>query len=347
MFYGSEAFRRRLGDAAAAGILALLGACATPTDPEDLTPGQAGHSIAARLATSGYAQSVAVRDSVAYLGQGEGGLFIASIADPRAPRKLAEIIEELRGYNGRLALRDSVVYIAAGDFGIGVVNAADPTRPGVTETNVGMRPARGLHVFGSYIFTAVSEQGFRIADLTEPTQPDVRGGRSTPGYARGLCTTPDSTRLLVACGEMGIAMFDIRDMAGGFGDYRLVSWLDSPGYAEDVVALSDTGHAALACGSAGVLIVDLRDTLGMHISATVPLFGSNAVARSAVLDGTLLYVAAERGGLQIIDVAVPDRPALIGAVPTPYALDVAVDSRCVYVADRTDGLIVIARPGAR
>lgn len=329
---------------AAAAFLTLLGSCAEPTTPESLIGTPPGYEITARLGTSGYAQSVALRDTVAFLGQGEGGLFIAAVTDRRAPRRLAELKEGLRGYNTRLAVRDSVVYIAAGDFGVSVVNAPDPLLPSATATNVGMRPARALHLLGSYVFAAVSEQGVRVADLTEPTQPDVRGGVTTPGYARSLCTTPDSTRLLVACGELGLAVFDITDLAGGFGPYPLLRSVDAPGYAEDVVVMDTPGRAALACGTAGVVIVDYADSLAARVTAVVPLTGSSASARAIVRDGSLLVVAAERGGIQLVSVAAPDAPRHLGTIPTPWAAGVALDRDYIYVADRTDGLIIIRRP---
>ena len=78
---------------------------------------------------------------------------------------------------------------------------------------------------GDYLFTAVSEAGVKISEISYPPQPDVRGGFQTPGYARALTTTPDSAFLIVACGEMGIALYDIRDLQGGFGTYRQVGWL--------------------------------------------------------------------------------------------------------------------------
>ncbi len=315
--------------------------CAKPTDPESLQKGSGGYEIVGRIQTPGYAQDVIVNDTLAYVAQGEGGLVIISIANPASPVILSTCKEGVRGYSTKIARKDTTVYVASGDFGVNVVNVADPLLPFATASNLSMKPARAILVFGTYLFTAVSELGVKIAELSYPTQPEVRGGMATNGYARGICFTPDSSFLLVACGEMGMSIHDIRNMRDGWGDYRLVGWTDTPGYAEDIVTIGNLPLAALACGNAGVYTVDFSDTNAVHVAGSI---GTGGYARGMIYRNGRLYVTTQTNGLQIISVQNPEAPTLIGEIPTSYAIGVTLDDHYVYIADRNEGLIVVKIP---
>jgi hypothetical protein len=120
------------------------------------------------------------------LHKGEGGLLIADVADPLQPVVVSVTTKNVRGYSTNIVKKDSVVYLAAGTFGVTTVDVANPDDPIVTVSNLNMKPARGLHVMGEYLFTAVSEQGVVIADISYPTQPDIRSGFTTPGICKGF-----------------------------------------------------------------------------------------------------------------------------------------------------------------
>lgn len=315
--------------------------CARPTDPESLRPSTGGYHVVSKLPTLGYAQEVVVTDTLAILAQGEGGVLIASIADPQQPVLLAVAKDEIRGYSYNIAVKDSTVFIASGDFGVNVISVSNPRLPFATATSLNIKPARAFHVMGDYLFTAVSEAGVKISEISFPQQPDVRGGFHTPGYARALTTTPDSAFLIVACGEMGIALYNIRDLQGGFGTYRQVGWTDTPGYVEDVALMGNMPYALLAAGPAGLLVIDFSDSVNLRIAGGAVTGGN---ARSVAYRGGKAYVAAERGGLQVFSLDPPSAPRLLGTVETTLAYGVAVNDRHILVADRTEGLIIITGP---
>ncbi len=324
------------------GIIVFL-SCGKPTAPESLSKNKnsAGYRIVSRFQTAGRAQDVEVRDTLAYIAQGEGGLMIVNIKDRQAPRAVSQTTEGIRGYCTKIALKDTTAFLAAGTFGVNVVNAADPANPIVTAANLPLKPARNFHVFGKYLFTAVSEQGVRISEISYPTQPDIRGGMNTPGYARGVTASADSNFLFVACGEMGLAIFDISDFQEGFGTYRLVGWTDTPGYAEALIVLDDQSLAFLACGTAGLQIADYADTNNVHI---VGSFDPGGYAKEILYRNEKVYLTTELGGLKIIDVADISRPHLLGEIDTEYALGLAMDEHYIYIADEEEGLIIIAIP---
>ncbi len=321
--------------------LVLMLGCGKPKDPESLVPTDAGYKIVSRISSSGFANDIAVNDSMIYIAQGEGGLLIYNIADPENPAFVSLTTDKLRGYAGKIALKDSVVYLAANTFGVNVVEVRDPDTPVVTITNLGMKPAKNFHILGNFLFTAVGEQGVAIADIFFPEQPDVRGQFATTGYAYGLATSSDSNYLFVAGGEMGLSIYNISDFQDGYGIYPQIGWCDTPGDAEAIV-LDESRHLAfMACGIAGLRILDYSDTLNIFVAGT---FDSSGYAKDLVVNGNMVYMTAETGGMQIIDVTDITAPKLHGAVKTKFSLGIEMDEQYLYVADEDEGVLVISIP---
>lgn len=315
--------------------------CGTPNDPESIIGGDGGYKIVSKFVTSGYAQDVVVNDTLAFVAQGEGGLMIINIANPGAPKELSTVAQELKGYGYKVSNKDSVVYVAAGAFGVSVVDAANPENPIVTATNLPIKPAKSFDIIGNFLFTAIGEYGFKISEISYPTQPDPRGETITPGFAQGVYVTPDSNYLLVACGEMGVAIYNISELQNGWGSYPILGWVDTPGYSEDVVTHPNLPYAFIASGTGGLIIVDYSDSVNIKI---VGSYNTGGYAKEVVYKDGKAYVTTELRGLQIIDVSNVTSPILIGTVETQYALGLTLDDKYVYVADEKEGLIIISIP---
>jgi len=320
----------------------IMVSCGKPTTPESLNPvGDGGYKIISQFQTSAYAQDVIKKEDLCYIAQGEGGLMITNVADPYNPISISTTSEGVRGYSTKIAMKDSVIYIGAGSFGVTVVSVAVPEIPQVTASNLSMKPAKNLHVMGDYLFTAISEQGVKIAKISYPVQPDIRGGMPTSGYAQGIANTVDSNYLLVACGEMGLSVFNISDFQEGFGNYPLAGQGDTPGYAEAVTVMDNSSIALMACGTAGLQIIDFSDSTNIHV---VGSYDGRGYAKELAYNNNKVFLTAETGGLQIIDVSDITNPVLLGLVEMEYALGVDIDDNFVYVADEKDGLIIVSMP---
>ncbi len=321
----------------------LLNSCGKPTVPEVVTKEDisGGYKIVNRVVTTGFAQDVVIKDNLAYIAQGEVGLMVVDVADPGNPETVSVKSDDVRGYSSKIAMKDSVVYIAAGTFGVTVLNVSNPAEPVVTASNLSIKPAKNLYVMGDFLFTPISEQGLKVSDISYPTQPDIRGNTKTPGYAHDIGVTSDTNFMMVACGELGLSMFDITDFQDGFGEYPLVATAITPGYAESIIILDDKSLALMACGTAGLQIIDYSDTANVHI---VGSFDGPGYAKELIYRNQKVYMTAEEGGLQIINVADPTKPTLIGLVKTEYALGVDADNDYIYVADEDEGLIIVSIP---
>jgi hypothetical protein len=322
------------------GLFLIMG-CGKPTVPESLNPGSGGYTIVKRFPTYGFAQDVVKKDSLLYIAQGEGGLMIISVADPENPHTVSLTTENVRGNSIKIALKDSAAYLAAGSFGLTVIDVSNPMEPMVTVSNLSMKPAKNIHIMGNYMFVAISEQGVSISEISYPTQPDIRGGINTSGYATGLTTSADSNYIFVACGEMGLSIFDISNFQDGFGVYPRIGWCDTPGYAEEVIVLDDESVAFVACGTSGLQIIDYSDTSNIFIAGS---YDSIGYAKDLLYKNHTIYMAAEKYGLQIIDVSNIAKPHLIGNVTTAFALGLDMDEKYIYLADETEGLVVISIP---
>lgn len=319
----------------------ILSSCGTPSEPESIIGGDGGYKILGKLSTSGYAQDLVVSDTLAFITQGEGGLMIISVANPYLPKELSSVTQNLKGYSNKAAIKDTVVFISAGAFGASVVDVSNPYNPVVTATNLALKPARGFEISGNFLFTAIGEYGFKISEISYPTQPDLRGETSTPGFAQGLCVTPDKQYLLVACGEMGLSVFNISELQTGWGNYPMTGWIDTPGYAEDVVVHPDLPYAFMACGTAGLFIADYSDSANVKIISN---YSTGGYAKEIIYKNNRLYVTTGVRGVQIFDVSNILSPVRIGTVATKNARGLTADEKYIYVADDTEGLIIIAMP---
>ena len=324
----------------------LLMSCGTPNDPESIIGGDGGYKIVSKYATSGFAQDIVLRDSLAYISQGQSGLIIINVSNPKEPKFVSELTYGLRGYSYKLAKKDSVIYLAAGGFGVSIVNVSDPDKPVITPEIRSIAPAKNFHIMGNYLFTAVSEEGINISNIIDPIHPDIRQTFFVPGFAQAVCTSAadtsaDTNYLLVACGEVGLTIFDISDFQDGYNIYSVVDWLDTPGFTEDVTIHPNIPVAFLACGTGGLVIADYSDTSNVKI---VGSYSTGGYAKEVVYKENKVYVTTELRGLQIFDVSNLNSPVRIGTVETEYALGLAVDDNYVYVADEQEGLIIISIP---
>ncbi|MCF8373064.1 MAG: hypothetical protein K9H64_15700 [Bacteroidales bacterium] len=317
--------------------------CGKPTDPESINNdgSTGGYRIIGKLSTPGYPQDVVLDSNYCYVTQGEGGLLIADITDREDPKMASLISQGVRGYSNKIIQKDSIVYISAGSLGVTAVIISDPENPIAVQSNIDLKPARDFHIMGDYMFTSISEQGVQLAELSYLPHPDPRKVIKTSGFARGMTSTADSSYLLVACGEMGLSIYNISDFQDGYGDYPLAGWGDTEGYAEDVEILQDQDIAFMACGTAGLQIVDFSDSSNVHV---VGAYDGSGYAKELIYENGLIYMTAESGGLQVINVSDVTEPFLVGSVNTQYALGIDKDDKYIYIADEDEGLIIIAIP---
>ena len=319
----------------------ILTGCGTPNEPDSILGGDGGYKIVGKYKTSAYAQDVVVKDTIAYVAQGEGGLEIISTADPSSPELIINFTEGCRGYSSKIAILDTIVYVASGVFGITVVDISDPYFPFQTINNRTIKPGKDFCIYKNFLFTAVSEEGVWIAENSDPRYPEPRSQLEPPGYAQGVACSSEKNYALIAIGEMGLAFYDISQLQTGSGNYPLIKVVDTDGYAENVCINPDMPLAYVASGTGGLAIIDYSDSLDIKL---VGRFDTGGYAKEVFYKANKIFITTELRGLQIIDVSDPVNPFRIGTVQTQYAKGVTADDEYIYVADEDEGLIVISIP---
>lgn len=315
-------------------ISTLLISCGEPNSPEDYT---GGYKVINKTVTYGKANDVLVDGNFAYVTQGEGGLAIFDISNPKNVTLKVNQSDGLKGYSTKLIKKQDVLYIAAGGSGFNIVNVADLNNIQVRDQDVNGKLVN-IHLMGDYLINALSETGVLIANVESDDYIDYRGATHPNGFSRDITTTNDQSKMFVATGEMGLSLYDISVFDQGYGVYPLLSSVNLPGYAEEVV-LDETNQVAfVACGSAGLQVIDYSDSSNLKIVGNYDCAGN---VKNLIFDNSKIYLTAS--GLQIYDVSTPADPKLLGIVNTEHALGLTVDENNIYVADKEEGLIVIAK----
>jgi hypothetical protein len=321
--------------------LILLAGCIEPTEPYTPTTGSGGYKLVAKLPTKGNAQDVVVNGDYAYLAQGEGGLIVFDISDPENPREAAVEFYDLRGYAYKIEYYSNAVYLAAGSYGISVVDVANPLDPFVEANNLEMKPARDVAIYKRFLFTGISEQGVKIADISDPTHPDIRGRIKTlPGYSRGMAFYKDSL-LVVACGEMGLSLVNISTLQDGFEEFNLLSWLDTPGYAEAVDIIEDKKLALIAAGTGGLQIVDFSEPQNLKLVAS---YDEGGYAKEVVYRDNRIYLTTEKNGFFVLEIDDYSNIRKVAWLETSDSRGLDVQDNYIYIADDIDGFLVIEKP---
>jgi hypothetical protein len=218
----------------------------------------------------------------------------------------------------------------------------------------------GVAVAGDVAYVAAGEQGLRIVDVSDPSQPQELGAYTyddtTPGYTPGSaqdvvvapCRTGVTLRQCAFVAEApgtaggspvggGLRIINVNDSANPaqIGYYRL-------GQAANAVEVTGKGgeseYAYLATAN-GLILLDVEQ-------ANRPEFldGLNtpAAAWDVAVDGMHAYVAAGSAGLRVVDVS--ERTALRTAgtfAGLTAARGVTVAKGRAYVADGTRGLVLL------
>ncbi len=297
-------------------------------------------------------EGVACLGDYAYVAGGQAGLHVFDVSDPGAPvlietvntTKYAESVDIIRTFANATLL--DIALVVEGTEGITTYDVTDPLD--VTSFNQGTTAVDGNRIFVQesvdpdepfVVYLAESWKGVRIFE-SAPDFPGVLEYNGvfagTRGYAMGIAVRDGYA--YVADDEMGIGVLDVRERV--LGAVELVSAADTPGNALDVAV--DGDYAFVADGVEGLAV--FRIDAGEE-PVKVAQLDLTAYSRSIIVARGWALLCAADGGVHVVDVRDPEHPEYAGTVETGYAADLCVmPSGHVLVADRDDGLVVLAGP---
>ncbi len=243
------------------------------------------------LDTPGVAFGVSVHDGMAYVADGEGGLCIVSVTNPRQLRQIGSLRGP--GIANEVVIREEYAYVAASEAGLWIVSVEDPSAP-LTVGTVALPggEALGIAVSGEYAYVAAGGGSLRVVSIADPANArEASEPIQTPGVATRVAV--GGTYAYVTDSELGVVMVDIsnpqRPTVAGVGHVA--------GTAIDVAVVGR--QAYVASGTGGLQVLSFADpTFPQQVaSAFVPGACSGVQLDQA---SNRILIAAREGGLSVL-----------------------------------------------
>lgn len=237
---------------------------------------------------------------------------------------------DTQGDTRRAARKGDVVYAADGVSGVQVIDISDTRRPFIASTVSTPSSATDVVVFADLLCVATVSDGVRVYDIATPLAPGFAGGLATSGQALGLSLA--DTLLYIADDGVGLEVVSVNDPSNP----RLIGVENTSGKAQDLVVVGPMAY--VSDDVLGLRVVDVSIPAAPFLRTSLSLPGQPQGIAAA---GHIVFVAAG-GQIDVIDVGDPDRPIIVGMVPTPNgSQDIEVSGERGYVAERFGGVRIL------
>ena len=314
--------------------LGALGAVGLPTQPSAYTLVSTIH---------GASDLVEVADGRMYV-TAEQTLTVFDISDPESPQRAGSYTfpEKIWGFE----VVDSLIYAAVDFFGLGVLDVTNADAPTLRASFKTPGQAKGVGVYGTKALVADHVEGVDLIDLSNPAEPSLFGSFYLDGYARDVAAFG---RLAFAVdAPTGVYVFDL-SAANPLEPISTVQSATAPSSVEAPAASGPDGPEVICMVGGGFLqVYDVSNPLAPERIAEFPTPGGRP--RRVTVRGRFAYVADGHAGLQVVDLATPSAPVIVGAYATESpARDVAVSDTHVFVVvgeqegDEEGGVLVLRR----
>jgi|GEM_PF-5311059 len=282
------------------------------------------------IPTPGDAWMITLDGNYAYLSD-RPGIRIFDITDVLHPSELPIYSGHGGWYNAMHISGDK----AAADYATGVsfLDLADPATLVLKGAVGGGGPCTGFAVAckGNQAFLADKDNGIRIIDCWDPTNPFDGYQFDTPGTAYWLALAGDLA--YVADGAAGLRAVDISNPS----TWAEKGLLDTPGSCEKVTIADH--FAYVADGTSGMRIIDIQNPAAMK---EIGSFDSPARVTGCAVDGNQALITDYTKGVRLLDISNPSAPTEIGSYDTPgTAWDAVLTGTMAYVADGGKGLRIL------
>ena len=260
-----------------------------------------GPEPVANLATPGTAEAVIVRENLAYVADGSGGLQIIDVTDPLNPFSSGALATA--GYAHDLVLSGDLAYVADGEQGLRIIDIANPTAPQSLGSTLTAFSARAVAFGDSVVYVADADSGFTVVDVKIPQSPAVIGRRLTGGLATDVVAV--GPHAFVANGHGGLTAIEVSDPDNPWivGGVKAAT-------VNDARSLAVEGSLAYVAGGDSTLsVVDISDPTGMTVLGDA---GTQDTASSVFVAGDFAYVGDSAAGMKVIGVQTPDQPYVAG-----------------------------------
>ncbi len=287
------------------------------------------------LDTSGYAESLYVKEKYIHLADGSAGWKKIKIANPSTP--VLEDYLNTPDWASEVMFFGGEIYVADQTSGLRIIGSdavtGDPVEIASYDTPglaVGMGWAESFVLMADY-------SGLFVIDVNSPTVPSAEPAASFASLAVPGKLNVVGQMVYTAGAYQGLHIVNAANPAAPV----LAGVLNTPGGANDVAVAGDMAY--IADGAAGLLQVDVTVPVTPTATYTVSVGAGGALA--VVVEGDIAYVAAGASGLTAVQFYNdPTPPQIVGSFDTAgTALDAAVAGEYAYIADGDAGLVIADR----
>ncbi len=220
-----------------------------------------------------------------------------------SPVALSQIT--IPGYANNVDVADEYAYVAAGSAGLQVVDVTDPRLPriiGAVDTNGN---ANDVRVLGRYAYVADGAAGLKIIDIVNPALPVIAGSVDTPGDAFDVVVVGNLA--YIADSFAGLTLVNVASPTAPI----VVATIDTPGTARGV-DVSGNYAVVIDDGASSLRVIDISNPAQPRNAGSVAISGNGKDVRT---NGTIAWIAAYTGGVQVVDFSTPAAPRVIGGLP--------------------------------
>lgn len=279
------------------------------------------------LTTPGKALDVFVLENVAYIADGDQGVYMVDVSDPLNPSHIGTI-ETVDAHAVFAEIRsdseDQVrAYIADGTDGLKIMDVTTPETPGDLGNSDIPENALDVVVEGDIAYIADGDAGLKILNIADLGSINEMDAPSDFGPALNLHL--NGANIYVSKGDAGFAIVDKMTSE--------VVNVETQGTVFQVVKNDD--YAYVANGESGLAVFNVSDPQSQV--SQLPLDTSDIA-----VSGDFVYMTDGANALHILNAANPAAPTYTGRFDLAgQGRAVAIDGNSAYVIDGPNNLISI------
>ena len=153
-----------------------------------------------------YSKGVDVSGSYAYVADGDNGLDVIDISNPRVLEIAGHM--DTPDYANAIYVSGSYAYVADGDNGLEVADIRNPQTPVIIGNVDTSGYANAIYVSGSYAYVADGNDGLEVVDIRNPQKPVIVDQVDIPGYTTSIYVRDAYAYVTAGIGLYVIRIFD-------------------------------------------------------------------------------------------------------------------------------------------
>lgn len=277
--------------------------------------------------------AIDVNGQYAYLGNESGIVQIIDISDPPTPEVVGSVNCQDRIWD--ITLDSGYLYVCCGaaEFdSLKIVDVSDPLHPQIVGSLAGEETSHAVAISNGYAYVADGYGGLRIIDISEPSSPVLV--HVVQDFSEFLNVALSGNYAYVTTQEK-VNIIDISQP----NTAEIVNYVPAP----PILSLQIVSDYAYLLNEYSLMVADISEPTNFHFISGLDLLPPT---ESIVVYNSRAYITGNGFGLQIVDVANPATPWLVGEMESTggeytHTYQIEAFGDYAYIAD--DLGLVVAR----